>query len=57
MAKFTIECTWRSVHEVEMIDDMEDEDFSLLDSFPDDVLEELTPFNAELVDWEVSKKE
>ena len=49
MKEVTITCTWQSKHVVEVPDD-----FTIpntLDGFPDDVLEELTAQNAELVDW------
>ena len=48
--KCVVECTWRTVHTVELPEDF---DPRYLDNFPEDVLEELTTDGAELVDWEV----
>lgn len=50
MKEITITCTWRSTHVVEVEDDFEVH--SNLSGFPDDVLEEMSANNAELVDWE-----
>lgn len=49
MKTITIECTWRSTHEVEVPDDFEVT--GDLSDFPPEVLDEITPVNAELVDW------
>ena len=49
MKEVTVTCEWRSTHVVEVPDDFEIP--AHLDGFPNDVLEELTATNAELVDW------
>ncbi len=50
MKEITITCRWESTHTVEVPDD-----FTVtgnLGDFPADALEEMTPHNASLVDWE-----
>ena len=49
MKEITITCEWRSTHVIEVPDDFKVPD--TLSEFPDDVLEELTAHNAELMDW------
>lgn len=49
MKEVTIHCTWKSDHTVEVPDDFEVP--GSLSDFPEDVLEQLTPLTAELVDW------
>jgi len=47
--EITITCEWRSTHVVEVPDDFTIPD--TLSGFPEDILEELTANNAELLDW------
>ena len=51
MKTVTVECTWRSTHEVEVPDDFTDT--GNLSDFPAQALEEMTPVTAGLTDWEV----
>lgn len=51
MRKITVECTWRSVHDVEVPDDFADT--GRLEDFPEEALEQMTPVTAALADWEV----
>jgi hypothetical protein len=44
-----IRCRWESHHVVEVPDDFKDT--GRLSDFPEDVLEELTPLTAEMMDW------
>ena len=50
MKTITVYMTWRNSVDVEVPDDFTIP--STLDSFPEDVLEEMTSQGAELVDWE-----
>lgn len=49
MKEITIHCTWKSDHLVEVPDDFVVT--SNLHDWPEEVLEQLTPLAAELVDW------
>lgn len=49
MKEIQITCTWESSHWVEVEDNFEVP--SNLGDFPEEVLEELTPVAATLIDW------
>lgn len=53
MKTVRVMCVWNSHHEIEVDDDWEGG--SCLDDFPEDALEDMSPRNAELVDWEVTR--
>jgi hypothetical protein len=53
MKTITVECTWKSTHEVEVPDDFEDTGH--LDDFPAEALQDMTAHTAELVDWSVGR--
>lgn len=53
MKTITVECTWRSTHEVGVPDDFTDTGH--LDDFPEDALEEMDSHAAELTDWRILK--
>ena len=48
--EITITATWQTRHTVEVPDDFRVP--NTLDGFRDDVLEEISSANAELIDWE-----
>jgi len=50
----TVQCTWESLHDVEVPADFDCFEVDSLDSFPPGVADQLTSHTASLVDWEVS---
>lgn len=58
MRRLRVESTWRAFVDVEVDDETAEAllaDCSTLEPFPADVLEQMTPTGAELVDWDVSE--
>lgn len=51
MKTVTVECTWKSTHDIEVPDDFADTGH--LDDFPAEALEEMTASAAELTDWHI----
>jgi hypothetical protein len=54
MKLLSVTSTWRASTTIEIDDDVEVNPSVLDDSWPEDVLEQVTTQGAELVDWDVS---